>query len=270
MRLRIVTPGLRRGVREQDRLEVDLVDAVRRLRRRPPGVGAARCRCSGRARRDVDARQLGAGDRGAEDDVVRIVGRQAGVAHRLRDAEPAEQLHGARRDVVALHVRRLAARPRLEHHDARAAPGEVHRQRQADRPGADDRDVGVEVVQGSVVVSSRSQRRQSSLVPERLMTSAHFGVSLAMKRPNSAEVVGLSSTPAARALAITSASVSAARISFWSRATIGGGVAGGRDDAEPAGRVVALDAGFGQRRHVGQLRQARALPVTARRAPCRP
>ena len=58
--------GLRLGVREQDRLEVDLVDAVRRLGRRPPAVGAALVAVAGRARGDVDARQLAAGDRRCE------------------------------------------------------------------------------------------------------------------------------------------------------------------------------------------------------------
>ena len=41
VRFRMSKPGDRRGMREQDRLQVDLVDAMRRLRRRPTGIRSA-------------------------------------------------------------------------------------------------------------------------------------------------------------------------------------------------------------------------------------
>ena len=101
---------LRFGVREQDRLEVDLVDAVRRLGGRPPAVGAALVAVAGRARRDVDARQLAAGDRGAKRDVVRVVraaGRRRGRRRRGRGGGTAPSF-APRRDCTSRSAARRA------------------------------------------------------------------------------------------------------------------------------------------------------------------
>ena len=66
-----------------------------------------------------------------------MIVRQSGIAHALCDAEPAEDLHGARGNVVALHARQFVATALLGHDDIDAAPGKIHRQRGADRPAAD-------------------------------------------------------------------------------------------------------------------------------------
>ena len=71
---------------------------------------------------------------------MRVVGRQAGIAHGCGDAEAAEDLHGAGRDMVALGLRRLRALPRFGDHHVDAAPGEIDREREPDRSGADDQD----------------------------------------------------------------------------------------------------------------------------------
>ena len=75
-----------RCVLEQHGFHVDLVDAVRRLGRRPIGVRSA---CGGIAiapAGNQDARKLDAGCRGAIGAIVRVVGRQSGVAQLLRQS----------------------------------------------------------------------------------------------------------------------------------------------------------------------------------------
>ncbi len=135
----------RRGAGEQHRLEEDLVDAVGRLRRRPPAVGPARIRVAVAPAGNVDAHELIARRARAHCDVVGKVPRQASRAHLVREAEPAEDLHRARGDVVALDARRLAGPPPLgdEHKDA--ALGQVDGERQPHGAAADDGDLGGEV-----------------------------------------------------------------------------------------------------------------------------
>ena len=119
---------LRRGVREQQRLEVKLIDPVPPFRGRPMAIGALLAADAAGARWQLDARQLGAQRRDAAGHVVAIFRRQAGVADFCRDAEPAENLHRSRRDLVALDVGRFAGPPCLDHRHIDAARGEVHRE----------------------------------------------------------------------------------------------------------------------------------------------
>ena len=72
------------------------------LKAAPPGAAAP-------SAGDGDARRLDAGRGRAEGHVVRVVRRRPGIAERPRHAEPAEDLHGPGRDVVAPHARRLAS-----------------------------------------------------------------------------------------------------------------------------------------------------------------
>jgi hypothetical protein len=130
-------------MRAQDRLEVQLVDAVRRLGRRPVGVGTAARGVALGAARDRNARQLQAGDGRPEGDIVRKVRWQAGVAHLGDEAETAVLLHRSRGNVIALDVRRLVERARLSNQHLDAASGEIDRQRQADRAAADHDDIGI-------------------------------------------------------------------------------------------------------------------------------
>ncbi len=127
------------GRLEQHGLQEDLVDPVRRLGRRP---GAVRPRAVGVAippAGDVDPHQLETGRPGADDHVVGIVVRQARRPDRLHEPQPAEALHGARGDVIALHAGRLARLSPLDHHAVDAPPGQVEGQAQPHRPRADDR-----------------------------------------------------------------------------------------------------------------------------------
>ncbi|MCY1363065.1 hypothetical protein D9M69_498090 [compost metagenome] len=140
------------GMREQHRLEKDLVDAVRRLRRGPPGVGAAGGGVALAARGDRNARQLHARHGRAVGHVVGVVGRQARVAQRLRHAQAAEHLHRTRRHVVALHVGWLAAVADLGHQHVDAALRQVDGQRQPHGAGADDQHLGLQLLgHGSLV-----------------------------------------------------------------------------------------------------------------------
>ena len=132
-------------MREQDRLQKDLVDAMRRLRRRPVAVGAVGRRETVAPAGNVNPCQLLAGERGAIADVVRIVGGQSGIADLLGDAEPAEDFHGAGGDVVALRLRRCRAGTCFDHGDVDAAPCKIDGEGQPDRPRAYDQDVNFTV-----------------------------------------------------------------------------------------------------------------------------
>ena len=76
--------------------------------------------------------------------VVAVFRRQAGVADPVREAEPAENLHRPRRDLIALDVRRLAGVAGLGHGHVDAARGEVHAERQPHRTGPDNQHAGVD------------------------------------------------------------------------------------------------------------------------------
>src|SRR5262245_4574244 len=100
---------LRRSVRKQQRLEMELVDAVAPLRAGPVAVGAL-----------------------------------LAAAHPVGQAESAKNLHRARRDLVALDVRWLAGTAGLAHGHSDAARGKFHRQCQPDRAGTDNQYAGIE------------------------------------------------------------------------------------------------------------------------------
>jgi len=106
---------------EQDRLQIDLIDPVRRLRRRPPCIGAARGAVAGGAAGNLDPAELNARRGCPVGAVVGEVRGQAGIAQLRRHAEPAEYLHRARRDVVALDAGRIAGMTDLGNHDINAA-----------------------------------------------------------------------------------------------------------------------------------------------------
>src|SRR5690348_8229568 len=129
---------LRGRVLKQNRLEENLVDTMRRLRRRPVRVGRINSSEAIPAAGNPDTGQLPAGERSAIADVVRIVGGQTCIADLLRDAEPAKDLHRARGNVVAFWLRRHRARTRSHDGHADAAPGKVDGEREPDRPRPDD------------------------------------------------------------------------------------------------------------------------------------
>src|SRR4051812_38790453 len=96
--------GLSLGACEQDGLEIDLVDTMRRLGCRPIGVRPSGCRVAILPRRNRDPRQLTADHGGPIGAVVWKVGWQAALPHLSDDTEASEHLHGTRGHVVALDV----------------------------------------------------------------------------------------------------------------------------------------------------------------------
>jgi hypothetical protein len=151
---------------EQDRLEENLIDPVRRLRRRPVAVGAVGVGEAVAAAGDFDSRQLLAGEGRAVADVVRIIRRQAGIADLVGNAEPAEDFHGARGDMIALRLGRLGAGAHLHDGHRNAAPGKIDRKRQSDRACAHDQHIGT---------------GHSSSAPDFLTMSAQRSTSVLMK-----------------------------------------------------------------------------------------
>ena len=85
--------------------------------------------------------------------VHRHVGAQAGRAHLRGEAHAAEDLHGAR--VAALHLgqelRRVLA---LDERAAHARLAERDGERQSDRSGSDDEDLGIDGAHGAVIIIS--------------------------------------------------------------------------------------------------------------------
>jgi len=81
----------RRRVREHDRFEVNLIDAVGRLRRRPPAIGTVFFGIAFRAAWNGNAADFYSGCRRPEGNVVGKVGRKAGIAHGGDEAKPGEK-----------------------------------------------------------------------------------------------------------------------------------------------------------------------------------
>src|SRR5581483_3770595 len=136
-------PRLLLGASEQDRFEIDLVDAMWRLGRRPACVGPLRGAVSVSPRRNWNPRQFAANDRGAIGAVVWKIGGQTTVPHPADDAKTAKDLHRACGDVVALDTWRLAGPADFGHNDVDAARGQIHRRRQSNRSGAYDKNLGL-------------------------------------------------------------------------------------------------------------------------------
>ena len=156
---------LGRGMLEQDRLEKDLIDPVRRLRRRPVAVGAIFGGEAVAAAGNRNPRQFLTRKGGAIADVVRIIRRQPGVAHLLGQAQPPEDFHGAGGHVIAFRLRRRGAGARLHNRNVDAAPGEIDRKREPDRSRANDQHIGVS---------------HSGSIPELRTTAAQRSTSLLM------------------------------------------------------------------------------------------
>ena len=121
-----------------------MIDPMRWLRRRPPPVGAVLFRITLRATRNENARELEASRRGANGNVVGVIGRQAGITHGADHAETTEGLHRARADDVGAHAWRFAGGAHFGERHANAALGKVHSQRQPDRAAADDQDISID------------------------------------------------------------------------------------------------------------------------------
>jgi hypothetical protein len=126
---------------EQDRLEEYLVDAMRRLRRRPVAIRTILRGEAIAAAGNRNARQFAAGKRRAIRDVVRIIRRESGVPHLFRDPEPAEDFHGAGGDVVAFRFRRRRPGTRFHDGDVDTSPRQIDREREPDRSCAHDQHV---------------------------------------------------------------------------------------------------------------------------------
>src|SRR5215469_9970803 len=123
---------------EQHGFEIDLINPMRWLGRWPPGIWATFRPVAFGPTGNRDAPELDSGRCRSEGDVVGIVGGQASVAHGTHHAKATEDLHRTCADVVASHARRLAGSARLGDGYTDATSSEVHGQRQADRPAADN------------------------------------------------------------------------------------------------------------------------------------
>ena len=75
--------------------------------------------------------------------IMRVICRQTGIPNVSRYAKPAKYLHRARGNMVALHVRRLAAVTRLYNCDRDSARREIERQRNTDWSRAHHQDVAI-------------------------------------------------------------------------------------------------------------------------------
>ena len=134
--------GTRLGDRSQQRFERVLRDQLIGFERAAVVVGRDR-RLGGRHRRIWQMHdRFGSAHRIRQEHVHRRFARQACVAHGLGDAQAAEDLHRA--GVAALHLRELnRCRVALDQRRAHAALREIEREREADRPGADDENLRI-------------------------------------------------------------------------------------------------------------------------------
>src|SRR4029077_21252315 len=130
-----VDARLCRGMLEQDGLEKNLVDAMRRLRRRPVAIRTVLARETVAAAGNGNARQFAPRERGAVSDVVRIIRRQSSVADLLRQPEPPEDFHASRRDMVAFRLGRFCRTSLLDHRDARSPTPHIRPQSKTQQPG---------------------------------------------------------------------------------------------------------------------------------------
>jgi len=81
-----------------------------------------------------------------ENNVVGIVGRKTGLAHRADQAETAKNLHGARRHMVASHTWRLGGCTHLHDCHLDAALDEIDRQCQANWSASDDQHLRIDSI----------------------------------------------------------------------------------------------------------------------------
>src|SRR6185312_4954035 len=161
---------LARRMRGQHRLEKNLIDPVRMLRRRPAGVRPFLRRGAFAAAWDNHAGKLNARGGGPGDHVVWVVRWKPELAQRLREAEPAEDFHRARGNLIAFHARRFVGEPAFRNGNFDATPGQVERQRQPDRPCTDDQNISTKHFTISVCSLSHKLRHYSP-APSRRSTS---------------------------------------------------------------------------------------------------
>src|SRR4029077_18048590 len=106
---------------EHDGLEKDLIDTMRRLRCWPPAIRSVLPRVSFGPAGNRDMAELEPCCRRPEDDVIGIVGGQAGVTHGSGQPEPTKDLHRSGADLVAPHAWRLGGGARFDDGDSDAA-----------------------------------------------------------------------------------------------------------------------------------------------------
>ena len=173
-----------RGQREvaQDRVEPHLRAGLQP--HRAPGL-----RLGAGDRRTRDAAELVAGEARDEHRVAGVVARERAVVHLVGDAPAPAELHGA--DVHLVHLRRDdGAVALLDQQAGHAAPAELARERQTDRPAADDQNRNfLHSTHSQVSCSSWPSRRSPSTA------APHCWRLAAMKAANSCGVPGCETTP---------------------------------------------------------------------------
>ena len=127
--------GKARGPIAQDRVKPELIAALRPFR----ADGARRAAA---VTGPLDARNFKAGECREIENGVRDSPRRAGLAHPVGDAPAPEELHGARVFGVGARMRDGAV-ALLDQQALDAAPAEIGRKAEADRPASDDQDRSV-------------------------------------------------------------------------------------------------------------------------------
>ena len=134
------------GVLLKDRLDVQLVDAMRRLGRRPPHVDTGVVAHAAGSPGDGDPSEVLADHRGPKRNVVWMFVRQPRGPEIRCHAQATEDLHRAARDVVALDGWWLPESPPVEHDDVDARVRQPHREGETDGSAPDHHDVGLDHV----------------------------------------------------------------------------------------------------------------------------
>jgi hypothetical protein len=131
----------------QNRLEISLVAAVSGFRRRPVGIYITLSSLiAASTRGDRQPSQFMTIESGEIGDVLRIVSGKTGISHFRHDAQAAEYLHRARRDVIAPLLGRPVLSLALQHEYIRTARRQVERQGHADWACPSDNDARIPIV----------------------------------------------------------------------------------------------------------------------------
>lgn len=130
--------GHRRGVREQDGLQKDLIDSVRGFGSRPPPVRSGNIRKAIAPAGYMNAGQLVTSGSSPQHHVIWIVIGQPGGAHRVGETQSTERLHGSGRDMIALDAWWFAGPAPLHDETVDSSSCKVHRKAKTHWATTDD------------------------------------------------------------------------------------------------------------------------------------
>jgi len=122
----------------ENRLDENLADAMLRLGRRPSLIERAMVAATHRRGGEFEAPEQMAAEARDIQDIGRMVARQSSGAKLVSASEAPKMLHRARVGSVAFRIGRLGGDALLEEQARHAAPSEIHREGESDRPSARD------------------------------------------------------------------------------------------------------------------------------------